>query len=953
LAGSARFERPGALTPNADARVAMRAVLDYNDRLARLSDAKVRLINRGMLRIEDDLCPLVHRALGALRDAGRLITASELLRSVFMFGYRHPQSLLRSLGVGLGLLVASAAVAADGPVRVALFDNPPASADDWDPEAEPVLRFDAPALGFSRLPTRYDRQGLRAKRPPFSALRAETALEVPQGTHRLVLRARGQAQLRIDGAVVAETKPIRPNGSAHEPVPERIIHDPRWKPLGAAIQERVVEWETQGGIHNVELRAWIGHPKGRARPEVGALAAAIVWNADSKGAIEAEPGVPLLIAPQPGIALTDDGWARFTEDEARRMAQLDDRRRRRRRASRAEAWEARHAFALTVVDDPWPEWDADSPSAENPIDRLLNKAREAAGLEPNPPVDNAAFLRRLALDTIGTIPDPDFVERFLDDPRPDKRARAVEALLNDPRWADHWVGYWQDVLAENPRILKPTLNNTGPFRWHVYESFRDNVAFDRFVTELMLMQGGVYEGGPAAFGAATQNDVPMAAKAHVLAKAFLAADLKCARCHDAPFHPYEQEDLFGLAAMLANEPLEVPESSTVPFEEGGRIPAVSITLMAGDEVEPHADLELLATDDEVEAFLDPNASDRERLAARITAPTNPRFAQVIVNRVWKRYIGVGLVEPVDDWDHRSAKPSHPELLEALASDFVRSGYDLKALARRILTSDLYAAQVDPNLSADLPPEDRPFVGPARRRMSAEQILDSLFAAAGKDFGAEMLCLDPEGRRADSAFLNLGVPTRAWHFTSLSNERDRPALSLPVAQRMTDVLSAFGWRADRQDPITVRETAASPLQPAILANTIGHDRIARLSDDSAFTEMAIEAESPEALIEAAFLRVLSRGPTASESALMVDAIEDAFEDRVVPEAPKQPDPARMLRGLVSWSNHLSPEATRIQNELERLAQAGDPPTRRLTPEFRARFEDVLWALVNSPEFVFLP
>ncbi len=101
-----------------------------------------------------------------------------------------------------------------------------------------------------------------------------------------------------------------------------------------------------------------------------------------------------------------------------------------------------------------------------------------------------------------------------------------------------------DVLAENPNVLKPSLNNSGPFRWYLYDVMRDNVAVDRWVTGLLRMEGSELSGGPAGFGMATQNDVPMAAKAHIVASAFLGANMKCARCHDAPYHDWTQKDLF-------------------------------------------------------------------------------------------------------------------------------------------------------------------------------------------------------------------------------------------------------------------------------------------------------------------------------------------------------------------------------------------------------------------------
>src|SRR5690606_32973561 len=110
----------------------------------------------------------------------------------------------------------------------------------------------------------------------------------------------------------------------------------------------------------------------------------------------------------------------------------------------------------------------------------------------------------------------------------------------------------------------PTLNNTGPFRWWIEESFDDNKPFDRFATELVMMEGSKYFGGPAGFSMASQNDAPFAAKAHILGGAFLAVEMKCARCHDAPYHDLDQRDLFALAAMLKRGGQPVPVSSTVP-----------------------------------------------------------------------------------------------------------------------------------------------------------------------------------------------------------------------------------------------------------------------------------------------------------------------------------------------------------------------------------------------------
>ena len=287
----------------------------------------------------------------------------------------------------------------------------------------------------------------------------------------------------------------------------------------------------------------------------------------------------------------------------------------------------------------------------------------------------------------------------------------------------------------------------------------------------------------------------------------------------------------------------------------------------------------------------------------------------------------------------------PELLADLARELLVHDYDLKHVARVILNSRAYPGRARAEVKNVGPP--------ARRRMTAEQVLDSLFAAVGKPFRAEELCLDIDGRRPPTEFLNLGRPRRAWQLALPSNERDRPALTLPVASSLADVLIAFGWRAARPDPTTLRESSVTPLQPALMANgVVVLGRIARLSDDGAITELCLVDQPAEALVRAVVLRVLSRPATDSEVARLVDYLGTTYADRVVPGAPIRP-PMRPSRRRVSWSNHLHPDATRIQMEEEQVVRDGDPPTSRLTPEFRERMEDIVWALVNSPEFIFIP
>jgi hypothetical protein len=503
------------------------------------------------------------------------------------------------------------------------------------------------------------------------------------------------------------------------------------------------------------------------------------------------------------------------------------------------------------------------------------------------------------------------------------------------------------VLAENPGIVKPELNNTGPFRHWIYESLLDNKPFDRFVTELVMMEGSAMYGGPSGFGIATQNDAPMAEKAHVLAKAFLAVDLKCARCHDAPYHPFKQKDTFSLAAMLDRKTQWLPKTSTVPVNEADRKPLISISLKPGDKIEPEWPFDGLLAADVPDGVLREANDPRETLAARMTSPANDRFAQVIVNRIWTRYIGWGLSGSPDDWHGQEI--AHAELLDYLARDFVASGYDLKRLARTIFLSRLYQSEV---VAASDDERTQVALGPARRRMTAEQVVDSLFAAVNKPLRAEELTFDPAGRSPADNFRNLGLPQRGWQFASLSNERDRPALSLPAAQNVIDVLITFGWRESRQNPLTERDDAANVLQPLELANGVVGARVASLSDDSAITQLALQDGTVDELVHGVFAQILSRPPNDQERDLFVELLSDGYGSRRLKAT--QPNPSSQKhRHAVAWSNHHSPEATRIKIELERTMRHGDAPTVKLESNWRERMEDMVWALVNSPEFVFVP
>ena len=238
-------------------------------------------------------------------------------------------------------------------------------------------------------------------------------------------------------------------------------------------------------------------------------------------------------------------------------------------------------------------------------------------------------------------------------------------------------------------------------------------------------------------------------------------------------------------------------------------------------------------------------------------------------------------------------------------------------------------------------------------MTAEQVVDSLFVAAGKEFNAGELNFDVDGANRYTAFINLGRPTRAWQFTSLSNERDRPSLALPFAQDFVSTLETFGWRSSRQDPLTVRDGQPHVLQPAILANGVVSGRITRFSDDGELADLAVKKQPVNEFIGRLTERVLTRPPSSEERELFGDMLRDGYGERVTDYDPADVVRHRARPTGVSWSNHLSPEANEIKLKLEAMVRAGDPPSVRLTREWRERAEDVTWALVNTPEFIWLP
>ncbi len=814
-------------------------------------------------------------------------------------------------------------------------EKPPAPKDpSWSelPDAR-TDSFAQSAFALVELPRKYNERGIMMDRTQPFLVRMSGKVTLAPGEHRLLLRALGTARLMVDGKEIAQTKRRFKEGPDNRPVPdqeaEMVVAENHLLPPGHMEVPATISGD--GADHVITVEVFVGGKE--IRPEIGELTVARSLDGSAFTILGTD------------IPFTDPAWFALAQAERDRVAALNADRR--RSPEEDSYWRLRHDLARqqAAPAPPLPEVKAE-PAPQNPVDLFIQARLETANMKPAPITSDAAFLRRVTLDTIGLIPTEEEVRTFLADPSPDKRDWAVDRLLRDPRWADRWVSYWQDVLAENPNMVKGTLNNTGPFRWWLHEALLDNLPMDRFATALILMDGSEQYGGPAGFRVATQNDLPLAAKAQIISSAFLAMQMKCARCHDAPNHPFDQGDLFSLAAMLQRQPLTVPETSlTKGLTTNSH---VTVSLKAGEKLDPHWPLAGFPVEP-LPGVMRDTTDSRERMAAILTDARNDRFAEVLANRLWRELMGFGIVDPVGDWEEQA--PSHRELLSWLAHELVTHDYDLKHLARLIFTSAAYQRMPTPEGSRAASSVERLFASPARRRMSAEQLVDSLFLATGETFDCEPMTMDPEGVQPGKNLGNLGVPERAWEFAALSNERDRPALAKPRAQVITDVLSAFGWRESRAEPRTVRDQSANVLQPALLANGAMSTRLTRLTETNAFTTLALTDQPLDELITRLFARLLSRPPNLDETERFTRLLEPGYEQRRT-GAPPAPKPPRLTRA-VSWSNHLNPDATTIIVGLEKNVKTGPPPTPQLESDWRERMEDAIWALMLSPEFIHLP
>lgn len=356
----------------------------------------------------------------------------------------------------------------------------------------------------------------------------------------------------------------------------------------------------------------------------------------------------------------------------------------------------------------------DSAGMSRRIDELLGRRWLAAGVKPAQPASDAEFIRRAYLDLTGRIPRVAEVRAFLGDSRPERRALLIETLLTKPDHATHFANTWRGFLLPDGN-QQVQFGGAGAFEGWLRGKFADNDRYDKVVAELLLTSGQVNQAGPVIYY--TSLELKPEELAASTSRAFLGVQIQCAQCHDHPFDHWKQQDFWGYAAFFARlarpQPPQQFAFAVTDAKEG------EVKLPNKDEVVPPRFLKgELSPDKE-------GVTRRHALAAWLTAADNPYFAKAAVNRVWALMFGRGIVNPVDDLGEHN-EPSHPELLNELASYFARSGFDIRNLIRTLANSQAYQLSSVAAEGDNSPPEL--FSRMAMKALTAEQLYDCLSVA---------------------------------------------------------------------------------------------------------------------------------------------------------------------------------------------------------------------------------
>jgi hypothetical protein len=477
------------------------------------------------------------------------------------------------------------------------------------------------------------------------------------------------------------------------------------------------------------------------------------------------------------------------------------------------------------------------PPEANFVDRLAWDNLARLGIPPSDLADDAEFLRRVYLDTIGTLPTAAEARAFLADSGADKRARLIDRLLERSAYADYWTMRWSDLLRIDRDAVTPA-GAVAVTRW-LRRQFAENRPYDAWVRDVVTARGNIGDEGPAAIYKVLATPEELSRS---FSQLFLGIRIQCAQCHHHPSDRWGQEDYYALAGFFTGIGRKSPPGTgeTIFVQKGTELnhPRTGKPVPAHALGAPAADF----TNARVGSVSDRRVS----LARWMTVPENPFFARAIANRLWAHYFGRGLVEPLDDM--RATNPATNEaLLDELAKHLRDVKYDLKAFTRTLLNSRLY--QLGPAPPGSKITDEQNFSHSVPRAIPAEVLLDAISQATGV---AEKFNGWPDGYRAIQVWDNrmpsyffriFGRPVRA----SVCECERSSEPSIAQALHLMNSEEIMGKIHDRHG--TARKLARSSM-------------------------------TPREIVDELYLATLSRFPNEPERERMLRVFSEAGADRQV-------------------------------------------------------------------------
>ncbi len=459
------------------------------------------------------------------------------------------------------------------------------------------------------------------------------------------------------------------------------------------------------------------------------------------------------------------------------------------------------------------------------IDALVAAELAKHGQQPTAALTDAAFLRRISLATIGRIPTAAEAESFLGDRANDKRATTIARLIGSEGWLDQEFTWWADLLRVESQPMKRFPGE--PYVDWLKQALRQDMPYDQMVRALVTASGPALERGNGATGFYLRDAGMPLDNMSFAVQEFLGTRVACAQCHNHPFDTWTRYQYMQNAAYTA-QVREAPQPDMVRAlrqlarqqgtGQGGKndplkksMQAIGRTILLDVEAPKAASIPLpkdyqykdaapnapvaahaLFGDDIV---VNPGQDPRVPYAQWMTSPTNPRFTVVIANRLWRKVMGQGLIEPVDNFTAATV-PSDAKLMDHLADLMVRVGYDTRRFQQVLLSTACFQRAAVP--VENPAPEDYCFQGPLLRRMGAEEVWDSLLAMAIPDSDERKGAASAEGMY--DAYDQYKDKTPAEIYAMMTSAADSMGQRKELQDKLKDLMATFADRAAAaQDP----------------------------------------------------------------------------------------------------------------------------------------------------------